>query len=132
MGWRAVVAIALLSFPVACGGRVYEEPLPDQPVTPNQKSSSPDASTTMMTPSGGGGSSKDNLDGTVSLPACVKGKLVSEVAQSSLAAGCPYVYQDRCYTTKVKACACACPNKTGTVCSSDFPSSEGMTAVFCG
>ena len=131
MGFRAVAAIALLSFPVACGGRVIEESTPDEPATPKANSSSPDASTTATTMQGSSGGSSKNLDGTVALPACSKGKLVTELEQSSLAKTCPYTYANRCYTTKVKACACACPNKAGTVCSSDFPSDEGMTAVLC-
>jgi hypothetical protein len=128
MGLRGVTAIALLWFPVACGGRVLEEQTPGEPTTSEKSSSAPDAAT----PKPSGGASADNFDGTVSLPPCVKGKLETELDQSTLAQTCPYLYAGRCYTTKVKACACACPNRSGTVCSSGFPSLEGTTVVSCG
>jgi hypothetical protein len=129
MGLRGVTAIALFWFPVACGGRVIGESTPDQPAT-NGNSSSPDAATPMKGTSGSG-SSKDDFDGTVSLPNCVPGTLETKLDPSSLSMTCPYLYAGRCYTTKVKACACACPNKAGTVCSSGFPSLEGTTDVSC-
>src|SRR5215471_3019769 len=125
MCWRGVTALALLGFPVACGGRVLGEPMSDE-------SSSADAATmTKTTNQNKGGKGADNFDGTVALPDCVPGVLVSKVDSSALATSCPYLYSGRCYTTKVKACACACPNKAGTVCSSGFASLEGTTEVSC-
>jgi hypothetical protein len=129
MCWRGVTAIALLCFPVACGGRVIEESTPDDTTTPKQTDTSADASVPAKKPSSGG--SKDDLNGTVSLPDCAPGTLATKLAPSSLPMTCRYIYAGRCYDTKVKACACACPNKTGTVCSSGFPAFDGTTVVSC-
>jgi len=122
MGRRAVVALWFLGFPVACGGRVLEDSTPDNGSTVDA------ATTTKQATTPSSGSSSDQLGGTVALPDCVLG-----VLQSKLAIGdtCPYVYSGRCYTTKVKACACACPQKTGTTCSSGFPEFDGTTLVTC-
>ncbi len=131
MGSCRATVIALLSLvPLACGGRVIEEP-PDDSTTPNEMTSTPDASTPPKKTSGSGSSSKDDPSGTVSLPSCVPGTLATKLDPSSLPMTCPYIYAGRCYGTKVKACACACPNRAGTVCSSGFPSFEGTTAVSC-
>jgi hypothetical protein len=130
MGLRGVTAIALLfSLPVACGGRVIEEQTPDETTTPNEMTSQ-DASSPPKKASAAG-SSKNDPNGSVSLPECVPGTLATKLDPSSLPMTCPYIYAGRCYGTKVKACACACPNKAGTVCSSGFPSFEGTTAVSC-
>lgn len=128
MGRRGLTAIALLWLPVACGGRVLEESTPDQPTTKADASTATDQITKGSSPSGSG---SDAFGTPVALPNCVLGESESKLDPTSLGTTCQYVYAGRCYSTKLKACACACPNKPGTVCSSGFPSDDGTTSVTC-
>ena len=130
MGRRGLIAIALLSLPVACGGRVLEE-TPDQPATKTD-ASTPTPTNQATTGNSSNGSGSDGLGAPVALPDCVLGGLASKMDPISLPTTCQYTYEGRCYATKLKACACACPNKPGTVCSSGFPSDDGTTLVTCG
>ncbi|HEX4336989.1 MAG TPA: hypothetical protein VH062_13820 [Polyangiaceae bacterium] len=106
-----------MGVPVACGGRVIGEPTPDLAVL--------DAATP-ATPASAGGSN-DSFDGTLALSDCIKGF----VQMSSPDRTCVYRVDGRCYDTKVKACACACPSKVGTQCINGFPESDGSTIVTC-
>ncbi|HEX3597083.1 MAG TPA: hypothetical protein VHU80_18375 [Polyangiaceae bacterium] len=121
MGWRAIAAMTFLLVPAACGGRVIGESPPDQAGTPTA-----DAATS-QNQSSSGGSPKVDLDGTLALPDCELGFPFA----SADGRECIYTYEDRCYATKVKACACACPRKAGTECINGFPEANGTTRVFC-
>ena len=105
---------------VACGGRVIDEPDPD----PTGQSEPPASTSTAKSPTPSKGSD-DLVGGSTALPECKPG--------SAPASGdpCDCTTGGLCYPTKIKACACACPRKTGTVCSSGFPNSLGRVVVSC-
>jgi hypothetical protein len=102
---------------------VIDEPDPD----PTREEGAPPASTSTSTPKSPArsGGSDNFVGGMVALPDCKLG--------SSPASGdpCSFTTGGLCYETKIKACACACPRKTGTVCSSGFPNSVGSVVVSC-
>ena len=101
--------------PVACGGRVIGDPTPDL---------TSDAAVAATRSSGG---SSAYFDGTLALPDCVKGSPKTSPPDDA----CVFVVDGRCYPTKVKACACACPRKAGTSCINGFPDDDGTTLVTC-
>jgi len=124
MGRRAVAMIGVVVLAaVACGGRVIDEPDPD----PTGQSVPPSSTSTAKSPTGPTGSkgSDDFVGSSTTLPEC---KLGSPPASGT---PCDFTTGDLCYETKIKACACACPRRTGTVCSSGFPNSLGRVVVSC-
>ena len=72
-----------------------------------------------------GGTSDPGTGGTVELPVCHLGRAKSESAQ------CVFVVAERCYETKLDACACACKKQAGTTCIDGFPDPDGTTKVTC-
>jgi hypothetical protein len=78
--------------------------------------------------SAGRGSNPDWMQGGTPLGECELGFRADEEPGRR----CDWVYQGRCYATKVDACECACPRgRKGSVCSSDFAEPNGRTPVSC-
>lgn len=123
MGWQlAVSTLGLLFVGAGCGGRVVSDgSFADSGAAPPRRSG--DAAT-----SGSGSGSGSSFGGTVALPACHPGFLPGDEP----ARPCSYMYDGRCYETKTDACSCACPNRSGTTCTSGFPQVNGKVEVTCG
>jgi hypothetical protein len=118
--WHA--AVLLSGILVGCGGRVVQE---DGSGSPAHAADGGAASSTKS----GQGASSSEYDGTVELPECELG--YKQSAPPKNAAPCTFLVAGRCYDTKVKACACACPTRTGTTCASGFPDPSVPTLVTC-
>jgi hypothetical protein len=110
------VALALVG--VGCGGRVIDEGSPP--------AGSPTG--TSRLPDGGRAGAGGSPSGSVILQVCHPGFLAADLP----ARPCNFLFVDRCYDTKDAACACACPNRSGTQCVSGFPEPNGRVAVTCG
>jgi hypothetical protein len=130
MGRLAVTSILGVTLLLACGGRTLEEPFSDTNTSgvllpDGGRVTAPPAAT----PTGGSGSPNDTdrFDGTVRLPAC---KLGFDPLKAP-GKDCPFVTSGRCYSTKIAACACACPDKNGTTCVSGFPDFNDQVLVTC-
>jgi hypothetical protein len=127
MGWRAVAVIgAAVLTVVGCGGRVIDE----TESAPHRDSGSPNATSNPNNPSNPGNTGKSGgsdqfVGSSTPLPDCELG------SPPTTGAECAFLTSGRCYDTKIKACACACPRRTGTVCGSGFPNSEGRVVVSC-
>jgi len=63
---------------------------------------------------------------TTDLPGCELGLKESDAPDD-----CNWVADGRCYTTKLKACACVCPSGDQSFCISGFPEPNGHVAVSC-
>jgi hypothetical protein len=72
---------------------------------------------------GGGGT---GLSSTA-LPACRRGfKPDGQTFRP-----CDFLADGLCYESKVDACACICPSKANTTCTSGFPVPDGRVIVTC-
>jgi hypothetical protein len=105
MRYAAVVFLLL----AGCGGEVRTG-------TPEVDGGGPGAE-----PGGGGG-----FSGT-SLPGCRRGFKPDDQPSST----CDFLADGLCYESKVAACACVCPNRPNTNCTSGFPVPDGRVVVTC-
>jgi hypothetical protein len=64
----------------------------------------------------------------LALPACEPG---FDIDERDAFKACSFVFDRLCYETKVAACACACPERAGTICTSGFPQFDGEVPVSC-
>jgi hypothetical protein len=121
MGRRAMVVMgAVVLAAVACGGRVI-----DESESPSPRDSGTRTATSTPNDPSRPSRPDDFVGGSVALPDCKPG--APPVAGSL----CEFTTGGLCYETKIEACACACPRKTGTVCGSGFPNSQGRVVVSC-
>jgi hypothetical protein len=127
MGRFAVASVLGMGLVVACGGRTLEEPFSDSNTTGSLLPDGGLASTSP--PSGGSGNpnATDRFGSSVQLPECKLGFDPAKFPGNA----CPFVTSGRCYTTKLAACACACPNRSGTSCASGFPDERDRVLVTC-
>jgi hypothetical protein len=124
MGRQMVVGVvAVVAWLPACGGRVMS----DGSSVDSGTSASPVSPVSGDAAANAGGGSA-GPGGTEVLPACHPGFFPSDRPDLP----CSYMYDNRCYQTKSEACGCACPNHSGTTCSSGFPQLDGRVAVTCG
>jgi hypothetical protein len=131
--YRAALRVTLggvaTTYVVACGGEVRGVD-GDAPSAPASDGGVP-VDIPPASGSASGGSRAPNGPQT-DLPDCKLGKAWLEPTPPGSVFDCTYLVEERCYETKVAACACACKKKTGTVCSSGFPHADAPTAVTCG
>lgn len=113
MGSRMRHALFVLLIVQACGGQVR---------TFDEGDGSPSGA-------GGGGQANGGGSGApnTALPNCHLGFKPEEQSSSP----CDFLADGRCYGSKVDACACVCPNKPGTTCTSGFPVPDGRVPVTC-
>jgi hypothetical protein len=121
MGRLAVASVLGVACVFGCGGRTLEDPLAGSLLPDGGRRTSTNASNPANP------NATDSIDGTVRLPDC---KLGVEQAKSPNAP-CPFVTAGRCYSTKIAACACACPERAGTTCASGFPDVRNQVLVTC-
>ncbi|HEX9618615.1 MAG TPA: hypothetical protein VF989_00685 [Polyangiaceae bacterium] len=114
---KAEWVLGLVYLGVACGGRV-------QPGSNDGNEPAPASERGFA-----GESSEGDTGGSpeVELGECVKGVPIEDVE------ACAWLgSDDRCYETKEEACACICPRRDGTICTSGFPNGpNGRTPVRC-
>lgn len=122
MGRLAVVSVLGVACVFGCGGRTLEDPLSASLLPDGGQRTSVNVGNPGKNPN-----ATDSFDGTVQLPDC---KLGFEAAKSP-GSPCPYITAGRCYSTKIAACACACPERAGTACASGFPDSRNQVLVTC-
>jgi hypothetical protein len=109
-GWFVLFWVTLAT---ACGGKVETEQRPDKPAPADSERTDAHAG--------------ESFDEDAPLPECVPGFEPG----SNPDVGCPWVFDELCYATKLEACACAC-TKAKSICSSDFPDGpNGQVKVFC-
>ena len=130
MDRRAVAAVgAVLLATAACGGRVIDETEEGSTrggtPSPTPTTTSTSTSTPTRTGSGDSTSSGDFVGPQTALPDCKPG------APPQAGHACEFLTGGLCYETKLNACACACPRKTGSVCISGFPNPQGHVVVTC-
>ena len=112
---RATLGLVVAAFSVACGGNTA-----------------------------GGGSEPGEDDSTLSeadeMAGAIDPKADTELGDCKLgvaaygtgASPCPWVADNRCYTTRAMACNCACPRERDSQCLSGFESGpEGRVEVDC-
>lgn len=110
-----VVVVLVGAGVMACGGEVRRTAEPGEGEV--EPASAADA----------GGARAGPVD-LLALPACELGFSIEE---RDAFQACSFVFEDRCYETKVAACACACPDQAGTTCISGFPQFDGEVPVSC-
>jgi hypothetical protein len=132
--WATLLVLIVGSAGVACGGRTLEETLPGEGTGGASSATMGSAGTGGRGGTGGLGTrgstgatgSPDYFNGLTDLPPCNLGTPLSQSAGD-----CPWYFTGRCYDTKIDACACACPNRSGTSCISGFPDADGKVVVVC-
>jgi hypothetical protein len=125
MDRRAVAAVgAVMLATAACGGRVIDETVgePTGGGTPTTTATSPPPKTS---PGNSNNRADDLVGSQTALPDCKRG------APPRGGDACEFLTGGLCYETKIEACACACPHKTGSVCTSGFPNPDGHVVVTC-
>ena len=104
---KQINIIILLVFLAGCGGEV--------------KKSDPIQTDGGESNGGGGGFS------STALPGCSPGFKPEDQPSRS----CDFLADGLCYESKVAACACVCPNRSNTNCTSGFPRPNGRVVVTC-
>lgn len=125
MSWFGMRSRARLGFAgalclasaVACGGKVDGEGGDDTPAEPgNASGGAPSQSGSNAQPAG------------TELPPCHLGFDPNFEPTRS----CDWLGDELCYSEKLEACACVCPRKRDSLCSSGFPMGpNGKTKVTC-
>lgn len=120
---------AVMLATAACGGRVIDETEEGSTrggdTVPAPTATATTTNTPTKTGSGNSSSSGDLVGPQTVLPDCKPG------TPPQAGHACEFVTGGLCYETKIKACACACPHKTGSVCASGFPNPQGHVIVSC-
>ena len=125
MDRRAVATVGAVVLATACGGRVIDETegVPTGGGTPTTTGTTNNVPT--KTSPGNSNRTNDLTGSQTTLPDCKPG------APPRGNDACEFLTGGLCYETKIEACACACPHKTGSVCTSGFPNPQGHVVVSC-
>lgn len=118
---------------LACGAKAVDdgeshsqESMPQQEVA-RDNSTSDNSSSTLAQQNNGSANENSGGFGKSDLPPCELGEPFDGSST------CFYLGDGRCYEKQIEACACVCPQRSDSVCTSGFPSPTGSppTEVFC-